>query len=441
LPESSRFSLAPYLGPVRHLLRWIPISIAVGILAGSASALLLASLENATRIRESHLWLILLLAPAGFAVGLLYHYLGRSVEAGNNLILDQIHAEIRSPYDVIPLRMTPLILLGTYLTHLFGGSAGREGTAIQTGASLADQLAKPLQLSPRKRRLLLLAGVAGGCASVFGTPLAGAVFGLEVLAIGAVAYDGLAPCFLSAFIADYVTRAWHIHHTIYRVDSIPPTITPTGLLAAIAAGIAFGLTALAFARITHAISALAKRHIAYPPLRPFLGGIIVSVVVFATHTTRYIGLGIPTIVAAFHTPLPTYAFAAKSLLTSITLGAGFKGGEVTPLFFIGATLGNALGHILPLPFSLLAGMGFVAVFAGAANTPIASTLMAVELFGAEAGAYAAIACVVSYLFSGHSGIYRSQRIGRQKYRQANPSDRPGTSDKSAAPQDRSSCPP
>ncbi len=424
MPESRRFnlrrSLAEHLLPTRHLIHWIPIAAAVGILAGSASALLLASLEQATRVRESHLWLILLLAPAGFAVGLLYHHLGRSVEAGNNLLLDEIH----SPQSVIPLRMTPLILLGTYLTHLFGGSAGREGTALQTGASLADQLSRPLHLSRQNRRILLMAGISGGFASVFGTPLAGAVFGLEVLAIGAVTYDGLAPCFLSAFVADYVTahiiQAWHIRHTAYRVESIPPTVTLTGILAAIAAGIAFGLTALVFARATHAIARLAKRHIPYPPLRPFAGGLIVTAIVFATHTTRYIGLGIPTIVAAFHTPLPPYAFAAKSLLTAITLGAGFKGGEVTPLFFIGATLGNALAHILPLPFSLLAGMGFVAVFAGAANTPIASTLMAVELFGAEAGAYAGIACVVSYLFSGHSGIYRAQRIGRHKHSSAGP---------------------
>jgi len=151
-----------------------------------------------------------------------------------------------------------------------------------------------------------------------------------------------------------------------------------------------------------------------PELRPVAGGLLVTFAVFATHTTRYIGLGIPTIQAAFTQRLPWYDFAAKSIFTSVTLGSGFKGGEVTPLFFIGATLGNALSHILPLPVGLLAAMGFVAVFAGAANTPIASTLMAMELFGAEAGAFAAIACVGSYLFSGQSGIYHAQRSGRGK---------------------------
>jgi PII-like signaling protein len=156
----------------------------------------------------------------------------------------------------------------------------------------------------------------------------------------------------------------------------------------------------------------------YSPLRPFFGGVIVASAVFAIGTTRYIGLGIPTIVESFAHPSRPWDFAAKFLFTAVTLGCGFKGGEVTPLFFIGATLGNALSYVLPLPVPLLAGMGFCAVFAGAANTPIASTLMAMELFGSEAGVYAGIACVVSYLFSGHSGIYGSQRVGMSKYSMA-----------------------
>jgi H+/Cl- antiporter ClcA len=184
------------------------------------------------------------------------------------------------------------------------------------------------------------------------------------------------------------------------------------------AGIAFGLTAMAFAKATHIISHTAEKLISFAPLRPFFGGIIVTAGVFLIGTTKYIGLGLPTIDASFHDKLPVYDFAGKFVFTTLTLGTGFKGGEVTPLFFIGATLGNALSRILPLAPSLLAGMGFVAVFAGAANTPIASTLMALELFGPEAGAYAAIACIGSYLFSGHTGIYESQRVGKSKHRSA-----------------------
>ena len=399
---------------LRELLRWIPISAAVGIMAGSASALLLVSLNYATAVRERHVWLILLLAPAGWLVGQMYERLGASVVAGNNLILEETH----DPQATIPLRMTPLILIGTFMTHLFGGSAGREGTAIQTGASLADQLARPLRLSPVDRRILLMTGISAGFASVFGTPLAGAVFGLEVLAIGTLSYDALAPCFMAAFVGDLVTRAWHVQHTLYEVDKVP-AMTFRGVLYSMLAGIVFGLVALAFAWLTHAISHLAGRFIANPTLRPVAGGLLVTLAVFGfgtTHTLRYIGLGIPTIVASFDHRLPIYDFAAKTLFTAVTLGTGFKGGEVTPLFYIGSTLGNALSRLLPLPSSLLAGMGFVAVFAGAANTPIASTLMAVELFGGEAGAYAGIACVLSYLFSGHGGIYTAQRVGKSKHR-------------------------
>jgi H+/Cl- antiporter ClcA len=411
LPEIKlKKALAEQLRLLLDLARWIPIASAVGIMAGSASALLLVSLTLATDLREAHRWLILLLAPSGLFIGYLYKYLGSSVEAGNNLILEEVH----DPKSAIPLRMTPLVLLGTFATHLFGGSAGREGTAIQTGASLADQLTRPLRLMPRDRRILLMAGISAGFASVFGTPLAGAIFGIEVLAFGKLSYDAIAPCFLAAFVGDLVTKAWGVQHTIYRVSEVP-TLTVGGILSSMVAGVAFGLVGMAFAKATHTVSHTARRLISFAPLRPFCGGLIVSAAVLLIGTTRYIGLGIPTIVASFSGKLPVYDFAGKFVFTALTIGTGFKGGEVTPLFFIGSTLGNALSRILPLPTSLLAGMGFVAVFAGAANTPIASTLMAVELFGAEAGAYAAIACVISYLFSGHSGIYQAQRVGKSKH--------------------------
>jgi H+/Cl- antiporter ClcA len=392
-----------------ELLRWIPISILVGLMAGTASALLLVSLNLVTDYREAHHWIILLLPVAGLAVGLVYQHFGSSVARGNNLILDEIH----EPQDVIPLRMTPLILAGTIITHLFGGSAGREGTAIQTGASLADQLTRLFHLRPHTRRVVLMMGVSAGFASVFGTPLAGAIFGLEVLAFGSLTYEALVPCTLAAFAGDLTTRAWHVHHTLYTVDLIP-AIGVSSLLSSVAAGIAFGLMALGFARLTHTITHMAQRCIAWAPARPFLGGIVVAAAVLLLHTTRYIGLGVPIIVAAFHQHLYPWDFAVKTIFTSVTLGMGFKGGEVTPLFYIGATMGNALANVLPLPPSLLAGMGFVAVFAGAANTPVASTLMAFELFGSEAGAFCGIACVLSYLFSGHEGIYSAQLLGRSK---------------------------
>ena len=395
---------------LRYLLRWIPIAVIAGLTGGTASAVLLVSLVWATDIREAHRWLIALLPVAGLFVGLMYKYLGASVEAGNNLILDEIH----DPKRTIPVRMTPLILIGTFMTHLFGGSAGREGTAIQTGASLADQLGRPFRMEARERRVLLMAGISAGFASVFGTPLAGAIFGLEVLALGAISYDAIAPCFIAACIGDLATHAWGVQHTLYRVAEVP-SLLANGLLWSAIAGAVFGLVGMVFAKLTHAVSHFFQHRIAWAPLRPFAGGTVVALGVLLLGTTRYVGLGIPTIQASFGPRHDPQDWLLKLLFTVVTLGAGFKGGEVTPLFFIGATLGNALAYVLPLPPSLLAGMGFVAVFAGAANTPIASSLMAMELFGAEAGTYAAIACVFSYLFSGHAGIYTSQRIGRSKH--------------------------
>lgn len=398
----------------KYAAYWVPIALVVGILAGSASALLLASLELATQIRESHRWIIALLPLAGLAVGCLYHYFGTSAERGNDLILDQIHLELRERRTAIPLRMSALILMGTFVTHLFGGSAGREGTAIQAGASLADQLTAPLRLDAGSRRVLLMIGISAGFASVFGTPFAGAVFGTEVLAIGLVGYEALFPCFVGAFAGDLTTRAWHIHHTLYSVGAFP-IVSLAGILWAVVAGAAFGMVAQGFVRTTHMVSTFFRRMIRFAPLRPFAGGVLVALGVFGLRTTRYVGLGIPTIQASFHGLQPSWDWVGKWVFTSVTLGAGFKGGEVTPLFFIGATLGNALSRVLPLPPGLLAGMGFVGVFAGASNTPIASTIMALELFGGEIGAYAGVACLVSYLLSGDVSIYKTQRSGRGKF--------------------------
>jgi H+/Cl- antiporter ClcA len=256
-----------------------------------------------------------------------------------------------------------------------------------------------------------MAGMSAGFGSVFGIPLAGAVFGLEVVALGAVTYRAVLPCLIASFAADFTTRALGEFPTAYIVpahDLQAMFLGPRSLLFAALAGAVFGLAAALFALLTHRISGWCQRTVRYAPLRPLLGGAVLAALVFDTHAFRYIGLGVPTIVEAFAHPLPRYAFAAKILLTALTLGAGFKGGEVTPLFFIGATLGNALASLLPLPTGILAAMGFVAVFAGAAKTPLASSVMAFSLFGPEVGALAAVACLTSYMCSGRMGIYRAQ---------------------------------
>jgi H+/Cl- antiporter ClcA len=396
--------VANWLRAIANLVKWLSISVTIGILTGTSSAALLATLDWATGWREAHSWLLLLLPLGGLLSGLIYYYLGKSVESGNNLLLEEIH----EPKQIIPWQMAPLVLVGTTIAHLFGASVGREGTAVQMGVAIVDRLTPLFRLANADRRIVLMAGISGGFAGVFGTPLAGMVFGLEVLTVGRFRHDGIFPCLMAAIIGDRITLAWGLHHQVYRVPIVPP-LTIWGTLTAIVAGMAFGLAARVFATLSHQISDYFKTKISYPPLRPLIGGGLIAIAIQLVGTTKYIGLGIPTIVSAFQTQVAPWDFLAKIGFTTLSLGSGFKGGEVTPLFYIGATLGSAISAILPLPTSLLAGMGFVGVFAGAANTPLAGTLIAIELFGSSVGSYAGIACVVSYLCSGHTGIYRAQQ--------------------------------
>jgi H+/Cl- antiporter ClcA len=403
LEQSSKLDL------LRHVAKWVALATVVATLAGSASALFLFSLDWATQARDANRWLIWGLPVAGFCVGWLYLKFGQHVEAGNNLLIDEIH----NPKKVVPLRMAPLVLGGTVISHLFGASVGREGTAVQMGGALADQLTHFFKLNLIDRRIVLMVGISAGFASVFGTPLAGAVFALEVLAIGRMRLDALLPCVIAAVLADQVGLLWGVQHTQYEVGFVPQ-ITAWLLVAMLVAGAVFGLTGKVFAHSTHALAGVTKKYIAYAPLRPFLGGAVIATMLMMGSFDRYIGLGIPVMVEAFAHPLAPTDFLGKMVFTIASLGTGFKGGEVTPLFYIGATLGNSLAPLLDVPFTLLAAVGFVAVFAGAANTPIASTLMAMELFGAEIGVFAALSCVMSYAFSGHSGIYRAQRVAHHK---------------------------
>lgn len=391
---------------VRYLFLWLALATLMGILSGSASAVFLLALDLVTDVREANVWLIALLPLAGFGIGYMYYQYGANSSKGNNLLLEALY-EGKKP---IPLRMTPLVLFGTIFTHLFGGSAGREGTAVQMGGSLADQLTKWLSLDRKHRRILLICGVAGGFASVFGTPLAGAIFSLEWMLIRKFRWQSLFPAFLTAFVADWVCEyGWGVHHAGYPILDIP-VHSLANLAWVIPAGIAFGLAARLFAETGHMVSEIFKKAISYPPYRPVIGGILVASIVYFSGTTTYIGLGIPRIVEAFVTPLPWYDWLVKTGLTGLTLGSGFKGGEVTPLFFTGATLGNALSAWIPLPLSLLAALGFVGVFSGATNTPMACTVMGMELFGYETGIFIGLACIVAYFFSGKGSIYASQNL-------------------------------
>jgi H+/Cl- antiporter ClcA len=308
-----------------------------------------------------------------------------------------------------------MVLIGTVLTHLFGGSAGREGTAVQMGASIADAIAHRFRVDRDLRRIVIAAGIAGGFGSVFGTPIAGLIFGLEVVTIGRIEYDALVPALISAVVGDRVTRALGIAHTAYpAARAIPFSIGLGGKLVVIAAAMA--LATIAFIELTHFIKGRMERHVPRLPIRMFLGGAAVVAMWRLVGSSDYLGLGVPTILRAFSDPhLPAYSFAAKIVFTAVTLGCGFLGGEVTPLFFIGATLGNVLARLLGLPIELGAAIGLAAVFGAAANTPLALSIMVVELVGGAVLPYVVIVTVLSYLLSGHRGIYPAQRLLRKKH--------------------------
>ena len=410
---------------LRTLGVWLALTAPVAVMAGSASALFLGSLDRVTALRFAFPWLLLLLPVIGPVIVWFYEKHGRGAGRGTDLLLDEIHR----PGAGVPVRMAPLVLLSTLLTHLFGGSAGREGTALQMGGGLAAGFIRWARIPGRHRAMLLQAGVAAGFGSVFGTPVAGAVFAIEVLAIGQVRTGSLLPCLFASLIGDLTCSAWGIHHTSYPIDVIAGPGSSgfrifDGVLLAKSGvvGAAAGLVAMLFSDLSHAVQNQLKTRIRRPWLRPSVGGLVVVGLAYALGTRSYLGLGVSspypgdvTLLSCFHEGGATgWSWLWKLLFTVVTLGSGFKGGEVTPLFFIGAALGNALSGPMGAPTDLLAGLGFVAVFAGASNTPLACTLMGIELFGAAHAPYLAAACFVAYLFSGHSGIYGSQRIAGPK---------------------------
>ncbi|TAY31863.1 chloride channel protein [Rhizobium leguminosarum] len=418
------------LQQIRSLAKWIAVVVPMAIAVGSLVALFLWSLDRATELRFEYPWLIYCMPFAGFAMVWAYGRFGKAAEGGNNLIVDQIH----EPGGGVPLRMAPFILVSTVLTHLVGGSAGREGTAVQLGGSLASAFGKVFKLTPADVRILLMAGIAAGFGAVFGTPIAGAVFALEVLTIGRMQYEALLPALLAAVIADWTCHAWSIGHVHYSIaylggvgDAVGFHLDALLMLKVVVAGVAFGLAAHFFAEFSHFASSAYKAILPYAPLRPVLASAILIGLVSCLGTTEYLGLGVwspnpqdATILGFFRPDhIDYWSWAWKGLFTIVTLSAGFKGGEVTPLFFIGAALGSALAGVLGAPPDLFAGLGFVAVFAGATNTPLACMIMGIELFGATHSVYLAVACFVAYLCSGHSSIYLSQRVGVPKTAVAN----------------------
>ena len=412
---------------LKHLLRWTVIIIPIAIVIGSMVALFLWLLNWAIHFRFAHAFILYLLPVAGVLIYFIYKLIGGSAEKGNNLIIDEIHV----PGGGVPKRMAPIVLITTIITHLFGGSAGREGTAVQIGGSIAQMFSGWFKLNNDDTRIVLIAGIAAGFGAVFGTPLTGAIFAMEVLTIGRIQYNALLPCLIASIIGDVTVAAWGVHHTAYHIDifataphwfSAYLSFDFVLLFKIMIASAAFGLASYLFAWMVHGIKGFFVKWVSIPWLIPVLGGLIIIGLTALIGKPDYLSLGVDpeyagavTIPSAFHAGgAHTWSWLWKTIYTTTTLATGFKGGEVTPLFYIGATLGNTLSVLMDAPVSLFAALGFIAVFAGATNTPLACTIMGVELFGGQYVLFFAVACFTAYFFSGHSGIYSAQRIGVPK---------------------------
>ncbi|BAU52760.1 voltage-gated chloride channel family protein [Mucilaginibacter gotjawali] len=427
MTENNSIPLKEHFAIFKHLIRWTVLVVPIAIAIGSVVAFFLWLLSAAIHFRFGHPWLLYLLPVAGVLIHFIYQSVGKSSEKGNNLITEQIHEEGGG----VPKQMAPVILGTTIITHLFGGSAGREGTAVQIGGSIAAMFGGWFKLKGKDMRMVLIAGIAAGFGAVFGTPLTGAVFAMEVLTIGRIQYDALLPALIAAVVADITVGAWHVTHVQYHIAAFTHTTNALNgylhfdmllLGKVIVASAAFGLASFLFAGMVNEIKNVCLKLFKYKWMIPVFGGLAIIGLTLLIGKHDYLSLGVDaehpgavTIPSAFSAGgADTWSWLWKTVYTTVTLGTGFKGGEVTPLFYIGATLGNTLAGLLNAPVGLFAALGFIAVFAGATNTPLACTFMGVELFGGEYALLFAVACFTAYFFSGHSGIYSSQRIAVPK---------------------------
>lgn len=400
------FSLKKALFKYKDLFLLSFIAILIGIIVGSIDTLFGKVLLEITRIRNSHVYFLIPFLPlAGILIAFTYSKIGKNSNKGMSLIFSAAFKED----DIIPKRLVPLAIISTWVTHLFGGSAGREGVAVQIGGTVGHSIGRRLSIK-NSSKILLITGMSAGFAGLFQTPLAAIFFSMEVLTVGTVEYSALLPCVIAAYVARFTSQALGLKeagiHLDVFIDFNGYFILKIALL-----GILFGIIGGFFAYLFSLTKKFLLNHITNPMLRIFLVGCIVSAGIMLLHKGRYAGFGTNLISAAFHhEKIYEYDWILKLILTILTLSAGFQGGEVTPLFSIGASLGAVISPIFGLPMEFVAALGYVAVFGSATNTILAPIFIGAEVFGYDYIPYFFIVSAIAYVFNGNRSIYSAQKM-------------------------------
>ena len=393
-----------------NFLKWMGLSVLTGLVVGGASAVFAGCIKAATEYRDTHNWIFMLLPVAGVLIVFMYEKIGRQ-DGGTNQVL----ATIKSKDDV-PFLSAPLIFVSTLLTHLTGGSAGREGASIQFGGSIGNWLGKLAHLDEFDHHVMIMCGMSAAFAAVFGTPMAAAVFALEVVSVGVMYYAALMPCMIASLIASGFAAGMGVTPESFHVTDIPALTVETGLkMGAIALGCA--VVSIMFCIALNGAAGLYGRWFKNKYVRVAVGACLVIVVTFILRTDEYMGAGAELIEKAVENgQADTFAFFWKMVLTALTMRAGFRGGEIVPSFCIGATFGCVMGNLMGISPSICAACGMAAVFCGVTNCPITSILIAFEMFGFKGVSFYLIAVSISYAASGYYGLYKDQTIVYSKYK-------------------------